>query len=182
MDGVRNVEPVVFICGIIAADAGVLDEAVNVLEAEFGAIRSCSEVYSFDTTGYYAAEMGEELVRRFVHFRDCIDPGTLAGIKLRTNELERRFATRSDAGKIRRRVNLDPGYVTPAKLVLATTKDFAHRICLRDGIYAEVTLNFGKEGVRSNEWTYPDFKSGRYDEFLLAVRQQALELGAESGK
>jgi hypothetical protein len=77
----------------------------------------------------------------------------------------------------RRRINLDPGYVTAAKLVLATTKDFSHRIYLGDGIYAEVTLNFAKHGCRPFAWTYPDFRAERYWGFFEEVRRRHIARG-----
>jgi hypothetical protein len=88
--------------------------------------------------------------------------------------LEDKFAVKSDSG-LRRRVNLDPGYVAPDKLVLASTKNFSHRIHLSRGVYAEVTLNFGKKGCVFLDWTYPDFRSGRYTAFLLDVRRKIMD-------
>jgi hypothetical protein len=120
--------------------------------------------------------MGDGLVRKFVAFADLIAPEELADAKVRTNSLEEEFAQRSE-DDIRRRVNLDPGYIAPDKLVLASTKNFSHRIHLSKGIYAEVTLNFGKKGCVFFDWTYPDFRSGKYTEFLLDVRRKVMDTG-----
>jgi hypothetical protein len=117
--------------------------------------------------------MGDGLTRNFVSFRRVFDPGSLADAKLATNRIERELADKT-GDTFRRRVNLDPGYVTAAKLVLATTKDFSHRVYLRDGIYAEVTLQFGSGGPRAQPWTYPDFASGAYSEFLMKVRRRSM--------
>ena len=171
----RRGERAVLVCGIIAGGESLVGEAEGLLADEFGDIGLRSEIHPFDGTDYYCTEMGEGLLRRFVIFQDPADPAALAGVKRRTMELESRFSVRTPAGEVRRRINLDPGYVTPSRFVLATTKDFSHRICLAAGIYAEITLNFGKEGIRRHEWTYPDIKSGRYDAFLLAARAMAMD-------
>lgn len=165
------------ICGMIGVDAEILVEARETLADAFGPIDFESEIFPFDFTEYYREEMGSRLLRQLVCFKEPIDPASLADIKNRTNAFEKSFAAAGD-GSAARRVNIDPGYVTPAKLVLATTKDFSHRVYLRDGIYAEVTLGFAKEGRRNLPWTYPDFASGRYDAFLLAVREKAMGEGS----
>ena len=155
----------------------MLIQAREGLTALLGEIDHASEVWPFQFTDYYAAEMGPNLLRQFVTFAAPGDPGELARIKLATNEIENGFAVTAGAA-LRRLVNLDPGYLTPAKLVLATTKDFAHRIYVGDGIYAEITLNFSREGVQPHPWTYPDYRSGLYAPFLLAVRRSLIEAGA----
>jgi len=171
MGDVTLPQPVRLICGIIGVDMAVISAAGDRLQEAFGPIDVHSDVLDFRYTDYYREEMGEKLVRQFVSFRRLIDPGELAGIKLRAVEIER--ALSAGGGEDRRRlVNLDPGYVTASKLVLATTKNFSHRIYLGRGIYAEVTLNFARRGFRFFAWTYPDFKSGDYDAFLLEVRRR----------
>ena len=180
MGTIRTVEPVKLICGIIAAGPEVLAAAQERLRTAFGPVDVESPVWPFDFTDYYATEMGGGLLRRLIAFEQPIDPGRLAAIKRQTNDLEGLWAAPSPAG-LRRRINLDPGYVTASKLVLATTKNFAHRIYLADGIYAEVTLTFRKGGCDVFPWTYPDFKSGRYTEFLLEVRRRALALAGAGG-
>jgi hypothetical protein len=170
---IQPAQPVKLICGIIAAGEEFLRRAQGELRAAFGDTDVSSDVTAFDFTDYYEAEMGMGLLRQFVSFRDFGDPGSLAAIKRRTNEIERRLAV-PVAGGWRRRVNLDPGYVAPSQLVLASTKNFAHRIYLGEGIYAEVTLLFRKGGPEYLPWTYPDFRSGRYDEFLREVRRRLL--------
>jgi len=166
-------ELVKLICGMIAADESLMRQAESRLEKLYGAIDLRSDIVPFDYTDYYKAEMGGNLLRAFVSFHDLIDPGQLAEIMISTNSLEETFAVESGSGR-KRRINIDPGYVTPAKLVLATTKDFSHRIYLCDGIYAEVTLNFKKTGCSYFDWTYPDFKSGKYTPFLAEVRRRVM--------
>jgi hypothetical protein len=173
MGDIRQVESVKLICGMIAADESLMQQTEREMEGMFGAIDIRSELISFDYTDYYQTEMGGGLLRKFVSFDQLIDPGQLAGIKIKTNVIERRLAIQT-GDSMKRRINLDPGYVTAAKLVLATTKDFAHRIYLGDGIYGEVTLNFRKNGCTFFEWTYPDFKSGKYTPFLLKARRKMM--------
>jgi len=168
-------EPVILFCGLIAAGEAVLHRALEPLRARFGGILLRSAILPFDFTDYYESEMGGGLVRQFVAFEEEIDPGCLAAIKLETNRLEQQLAEEAGNVSQRRTVNLDPGYVTPDKVVLATTKNYAHRIYLSNGIYAEVTLNFGKGTVRTFEWTYPDYRTAMAAEFFLAVRRRVLE-------
>jgi len=173
MGEVRPVAPVKLVCGIIAVRGRVLGEAQAALSERFGPVDLESDCVSFDFTDYYRAEMGPGLIRKFLSFAQPIAPFELAGIKRAALALEDRFAVQ-DRDTRRRRVNLDPGYLAADKLVLATTKDFAHRMCIGNGIYAEVTLQFSRGRCVCREWTYPDFRSGAYDEFLLRVRRAYL--------
>jgi len=174
MGSIKPVKPVKLFCGIIGKSREVISPARDELCRLFGKIDRESEILPFDFTDYYAEEMGEGLLRQFVAFQGLIDPAKLAGIKIATNTIEDKFSV-TNAGKISRTVNLDPGYITAANLILATTKDFSHRICIGDGIYAEVTLNFKKNGCTFFDWTYPDFKSGKYTPFFLEIRKAYME-------
>jgi len=157
--------------GMLAKDVELFGRAQEALRHVYGTVDMESDVWPFDFTDYYADEMGAPLYRKFVSFERHVDPGELANIKLATNEAEARFALRSGSG-VRRPINLDPGYLTTAKLVLATTKDYAHRIYLGRGIYAEVTLRFSRGRFQPFEWTYPDYRSAEYMNFFLTVRTQ----------
>jgi hypothetical protein len=174
MGAIKAPEKVKFFCGVIAADGKLLEAARLCLAEAFGPIDQCSDIWPFDFTDYYRAEMGSALLRQFVVFSGSRDPGELADAKRRADRLERGLAV-PEEGAVRRRVNLDPGYLTPAKLVLATTKDFAHRLYLGSGIYAEVTLNFRRGGITALPWTYPDYASGRYTPFFMEVRRRHME-------
>lgn len=166
----RPAEPARLIVGMLSAQADALDAAEAELARRFGPLDLRSDTWPHDYTHYYAAEMGEPLLRRFVAARDLLDPADLAEAKLATNAIERDLAARRRWPALRP-VNLDPGYVTPAKLVLASCKDFAHRICLGRGVYAEVTLRYVRGGAwQGLDWTYPDYRSPEYHEFLDRVR------------
>ncbi len=162
--------PVKLIVGAIFASEGVLVKARKKLEKKFGPCDFQSPVMPFDFTKYYKQEMGPGLLRQFLSFRRLINPQALAAIKLYSNGLEKRFAR---AGK--RTINLDPGYLCASRLVLASCKDYAHRIYLGKGVYAEVTLQFQEGDFCALEWTYPDYKSRGYLESFHAVRKLYLK-------
>jgi len=112
--------------------------------------------------------MGAPIYRYFLSFKKLIEPSEIAAAKVKTNELEPAFA--SDYPNIRRPINLDPGYLEQSKIVLASTKNFYHRLLISGGIYAEVTLHFEEGAWQSFPWTFPDYKTNRYHPFLTALR------------
>lgn len=141
-------------------------EAKATLSKHFGPTDYISSRLPFDHTMYYAEEMGSDLRRQFLSFEKLIDPGTIANIKTLTNQLEERWSRDG-----RRRINLDPGYIAAAKLVLATTKNHGHRIYLDQGIYAEVTLMYREGDFRPLPWTYPDYRTEAYRNIMRAIRE-----------
>jgi hypothetical protein len=157
---------------MISADAALFAPASQRLADEFGPVDLTSDVMPFDLTHYYDDEMGSPLHRRFVSFREPADPEALVDAKLTTQALEADFAAEAPKAGPLRPINLDPGYVAPSKLVLASLKDFSHRLYLGRGVYAEITLMYRKGRWESLPWTFPDFASGRYDAFLTAVRER----------
>jgi hypothetical protein len=160
---------------MLAREAAHLQLARTELEKLLGPVESESPLYPFDLTEYYLPEMGAGLQRQFLSFKRMADPAGLADWKLAANALEARFARELSARNgPARPVNLDPGYLFRRKLVLASTKDHAHRVYLRDGIFAEITMVFRNEKWQCHEFTFPDFKSGRYDRFFKRVRSQHL--------
>lgn len=153
----------------MAGRAELFDLSLQKLGELFGPIDGQSPRHDFSLTEYYQQEMGSGLKRMFVSFERLVPPESLSEIKARTNALEARIREESSAA--RRPVNLDPGYVSSAALIMATAKDFSHRIPLRDGIYAHLEFLFEKRGARFLPWTYPDFRDGRYTDFFLEVRR-----------
>ena len=158
------------ICGMISADRAVLSEAERLLAETMGDVDRRSEIFDFDLTHYDDEQMGSPLYRQLISFADPVDPGVLVDAKLRSNAIESAITAARPGGPARA-VNLDPGYVTEAKLVLASMKDFSHRIYLSRGVHAEITLMYRKGRWKSLDWTFPDFAAGRYDAFLTAVRE-----------
>lgn len=125
-----------------------------------------SEVMDFTFTGYYDKEMGAGIKRQFVSFTRLILPEQLPVIKLLTNKIEQDLALKG-----KRRVNIDPGYLSLAKVVLATTKDYSHRFYLGQGIYGEVTLTYARGKFSSFPWTYPDYQTQSYQQFFGEIRE-----------
>ncbi|AQT67658.1 hypothetical protein STSP2_00806 [Anaerohalosphaera lusitana] len=167
-------EPVKLIVGILGADEECLRFARERVEDEFGELDFVSEVWAFDQTRYYEDELGERPLRQFVSVGELVDPGRLAGIKHAANDMERELADEV-GGELGRPVNLDPGYLEPAKLVLASTKNFAHRIYIGEGMYAEITLGYRRGEWLGFEYSFPDYKGGRYHAFLSKVRARLVE-------
>ena len=151
--------------GIMYQDEEDFKEAKKVLEEIFGKIEEESEEFPFDYTSHYEDEMGPSLVKRFVVFEGFFDRGQLGEVKNKTLKVEQELG---DLGC--RRVNINPGYITGHNLVLATTKDFPRRICLSQGIFAEVTMIFRNGKCEFFEWTYKDYKEIGC-EFFLGVRE-----------
>lgn len=158
--------PVKLIMPMFSRHAECFREAEETLSEQFGPTDYISPQLPFDHTTYYEEEMGSGLKRQFLAFEKLIDPGTIANIKTLTNHLEERWSLDG-----RRRINLDPGYIAAAKLVLATTKNHGHRIYLDQGIYAEVTLMYREGDFCPLPWTYPDYRTEDYKEILRAIRE-----------
>lgn len=162
------------IVGILAANHQCLHTAAEALTDKFGTADLMSEVWPFDKTDYYKDQMGPRILRQFVSIERLIDPGKLAKIKLRTNKLEQKL-TKALRIPLPRPVNLDPGVIEPSKLVLATTKNYAHRIYIGGKMYAEVTLIFDKGQWQPLDHTYPDYRQQCYFDFFEKVRARLLE-------
>ncbi len=188
--GPLRVKPFV---GVLTGFPELLPEVKKILVWRLGEIDIESDLLDFDFTDYYEKEMGRNLKRKFYSFRQLRTPEALADQKTWTNDVERAFARRA-SGKARgiplaspalprtetpvaRPINLDPGYVSLAKVVLASTKDYSHRIYLRDGIYAEVTLTFTKGRFEPWPWTFPDYRLEAYLSFFNSVRAALKETG-----
>jgi hypothetical protein len=144
--------------------------AVRAVDAQYGPLDFMSEPLPFHFTDYYETEMGQDLWRRMASFDPLISPDQLPAVKLWTNALESRF--RNEPGG--RRVNIDPGYLTAAQFILATGKDYSHRLYLREGIYGDLTLIFQKGVFTPLPWTYPDYASQPLIGLLSILRKRFL--------
>ena len=158
------------IAALMSSESALIDELVHRLSQDFGSLELSSEAYLFDDfSHYYALEMGTGLYKKFISFAPMMAVEALPEVKLHTNAIEQEYAV---DGK--RRINIDPGYVTHAQMVLATTKAFSHRIYLGQGIFAELTyLCKGKE-FYPLEWTYPDYRESFTRRFFRQVREAYL--------
>jgi hypothetical protein len=152
--------------GLIFSSTQNIENIYEKLIEKWGGIEHKSEIIPFDYTDYYSVEMGKNLMRQWVSFKNEINAGALADIKAVSNDIEQKFTVSE-----KRQINIDPGYITLANVILASTKDFSHRIYLRKGIYAEITLIYkGKEFIFL-PWTYPDYKSKTAIDFFKNIRQ-----------
>lgn len=163
----NDFKPVKFFCGLIYGCESAAEAALAPLQQIVSAIDLRSPTIPFTATDYYQNEMGAPLLRGFVSFREWQPPERLAEIKIATMRLEETLAV---AG--RRRVNLDPGYLSEANVIIATAKNHYHRVPLAAGIYAhmEYVLKDGRIGFLP--WTYPDFKTAAYLDFFLQLRER----------
>ncbi|UCF15569.1 MAG: DUF4416 family protein [Phycisphaerales bacterium] len=170
----KDPKPVKLIVGILASNYHCLNAAAELATDKFGNTDFKSEVWPFDKTDYYRDQTGPRILRQFLSFERLVEPGKLAKIKLRTNKLERKLAKKL-AIPLPRPVNLDPGIIEPSKLVLATTKNYSHRIYIGRRMYAEVTLIYDKGRWQPLDHTYPDYRQQCYFDFFDNVRVRLLE-------
>jgi hypothetical protein len=157
-------EPILFI-GALFSEKIIFDEVFPLLQDDFGDVLFQSSILPWEYSDHYNEELGTPIYRKFIFFDRVIDPSTLADIKLSTNSLENTF---SQTGN--RRINLDPGYLTLAKVVLASTKNYSHRIYIGKGIYAELALFYKDRHFLTLPWTYNDYKDQTYISMFTTVR------------
>ncbi|OHE57669.1 MAG: hypothetical protein A2Z47_06000 [Thermodesulfovibrio sp. RBG_19FT_COMBO_42_12] len=167
MGKVRPAEPVLLFMGTLYSDAGIFNYSKEIIEKNFGDILLISPSIKWDHSSYYKDELGWPLFRQFIFLKNLIDPGMLAQIKLKTNEIEDALSSKG-----KRCINLDPGYLTLSKIVLASTKNYAHRIYLGKGVYGEVTLVYVyKDSTYTPHlFTYRDYQDKTCIEMFLNVR------------
>ncbi len=165
--------PVKLFVGMLSRDLELFSICAAELSRDFGPTDFRSPSVPWFHTGYYAAEMGTDLLRQFVFFEKTVDPDLLVEVKYRAVEIERTHAElRGDI--LRRSINIDPGYVTEAKVVLATAKDFPHRVSIGKGVYAESTLRYSKDAriFVAMEHTYPDFRTEQVRRWFTDARER----------
>lgn len=161
--------PAKLICSLIAREPIYFKEAEERLIQLFGPVDLKSSFFVFNYTDYYNREMGPNLKRCFLSFANLQDPSALSQIKHQTNDLEEKLKREfRSSGRV---VNLDPGILTPSALIMATAKNFAHRVPLQAGIYAHLELLFRRNSIKTFDWTYPDFRQETYYPFFLEVRK-----------
>ena len=175
----KDPDPAKLVVGCIMNDKACIEKLFPLLEEMFGPVDMISRWLGFAFTDYYYKEMGSPLFRKVFAFKNLIAQEELALIKEKTNELETRFMI---SGK--RAVNIDPGYLVSSRFILATGKEYSHRIYIGRKIYADLTLMYSKkEGFKTLDWTYPDYASQSMILFLSKVRDKyLLDLKAGKGK
>lgn len=152
--------------GILYSNDDYYIRVLELLISQFGEIAMQTAPIEWNFSDYYKQELGGNILRRFIFFKNLVEQGDIAGIKIITNGIEDRLSSGN-----RRNINLDPGYLTQAKIVLASTKDYSHRIYLKDGIYAEVTLIFKKDRFVPHINTYMDYREERYMDIFMNARK-----------
>ena len=167
----------ILLCGIIRRPEVSRKTIISRLGIEFGPIDKQSEEFPFYLTKYYEPEMGENLLRSFLTFKKYVSPKDQAKIKIKTNEIESEFIKNGC-----REINLDPGLLTAHNLSLTTGKDFSHRIYIRDGIFAEVTLMVNKGKLAPLPWTYADYQLPEVLDFFEKQRQIFLTIRRNKNK
>ena len=166
MGQIKRHLPVKLVIGFIFKEADIPNKTKAILEKQFGKIDFESQILPFTHTTYYEKEFGKNLKRSFISFKKLISPQALPKIKIITNKIEYKLSH----GKYRL-INIDPGYLNLSKLVLASTKDYKHRIYLNQGIYAEITLFYQDKTFKDWEWTYPDYKTPEYIAIFNQIRE-----------
>jgi len=161
----------VLLVGALYSDEAYFERARERLATRFGPTFMEAGPRRWSYTDYYAGELGPEILRRFLFFKNPVAQSSLADIKIATNRLEEELSTDG-----RRNINLDPGYITPAKLVLASTKDYSHRIYLGRGIFAEVTLTYAGDGFKPFPYTYRDYRDPHYLALFAEARERVREI------
>ena len=154
---------------VMYKDESLLDEVKKIFESLYGSIDLASESYSFSNISpYYDPEMGEGISKIIFSFERTVDRSILADVKTECVRIENKY---SENGS--RTVNLDPGLISLENFILATGKNYSHRIYLKNGVFAEVTLMFGKKTlIKELPWTYRDYLYEPARSFLLEVREK----------
>ncbi|MCP4576240.1 MAG: DUF4416 family protein [Deltaproteobacteria bacterium] len=163
-------DDVKLIMSLFSPEKELVESVMAQLPDIYGETEWISPEVFFDRTRYYEKEMGWPLYRRFLSFKNLIPPEMLVNVKLKTNGIENSFLNGP-----KRRINIDPGYISLERLVLATGKNYIHRIYLGKGIYADLTLVFKRGGFVPLDWTYPDYADQTMLDCFNTIRSQYLE-------
>lgn len=186
--------PVKLVVGVLYSDEGLLEKGLALLSEIYGPVDYRSPAFPFDRTDYYVPEMGSPIFRIFVSHERLIHPRDLARIKIETNAMEEKLAVQSRSGRfetgpvperslnlperseslpegaLSRKVNFDPGTMDYDKFVLASAKYNGQKVYLDLGIWADLTLHYEKGRFDPYPWSFPDFKSGLYQEVFMEIR------------
>lgn len=169
--------PALLLAAVFSHSHSALQWAKRRIEQNWGSVGLESPIYEHSETGYYADEMGQPLFKQFYVVDGLWDPACLADCKLQSNQWETELASGGCYSQPRP-INIDPGYLMLNKLVLASAKDRAHRIYLRDGIFAEESLYY-VGGWQTRPWTYPDYQRPDFHHFFGLVRERLKQASRE---
>ena len=175
---IKKHQPVKGFAGITFSEAVNLEKVLEPLQLQLGRIDQMSEIFTFDPfTDFYQVEMGSPLKKVFVAFAATVQADFLPEMKHISNKLENEFLVKGN-----RIVNIDPGYLTQAKVVLATTKDYSHRIYLTKGIFGDLHLVYKDRSYQSQPWTYPDYQQTLVISFFNTLRESFRKQHSEIAK
>jgi len=167
MSNPQTPKPAKLVIGVFTKNKKIIEHLALELSGQFGQIDLVSSWLDFNYTNYYKPEMGSPLARRMFAFKPLIEQAALADIKIATNQIEQTYSTVG-----RRQVNVDPGYLLHERFVLASGKNFSHRIYIGLGIFADLTLIYQKGSFQKLPWTYPDYTDQAMICFLDQVRRK----------
>lgn len=176
----RRASPAYLFFGVFTGFPALFPEVRARIEARFGAIHPEGESPTFDfpETRTYARSMGSNLHRKFFVLEQLWPQDGLAAVKHATGDMEAAIGLdcRPLPGNrsVDRVVNIDPGLLNECRIILASTKDYAHRIYRGGGIWEEISLVFQHGAYRSHPWTYPDFGRDTYHAFFTRFREKLL--------
>jgi hypothetical protein len=163
--------PVKLVTALLGRDLALLAEIENRIEKAYGPVEERSEVFLFTHAHRFDLEMGENLSKRVISFAELLPVEKFPEVKLFANDLEWEYREHL-IDRSRRLVNIDPGYVTLSKVVLASTRNYAHHIYLGQGVYAELLLRYHRGALRNLPWTYPDFRTHLVHSFFSRTRDR----------
>jgi len=163
-------KPAKLVIGLFTRHTHLLQPVIEEMNKKFGTIELISPWFEFNWTDYYETEMGNGLLRRMAAFCPLINQEALPDIKHQTNTLEKQYAVNGN-----RRINIDPGYLLAERFVLATGKNYTHRIYLGNCVYADLTLIYQDGRFQPLPWTYPDYAEANMQMFLTQVRNKYLK-------
>ena len=169
MGEIAKHKPVLLIAAVTSRYLAALDWTIEETSEAWGDVALRSPVFDFTETSFYTESMGTDLKKQFIAFDRLLDPCDLPATKHQSNQWEEDYSKHAEKDEVRP-LNIDPGYISEAKLVLATTKDRDHRIYLSGGIFAEVTLHLRAKQWTSSRWTYPDYQREDFQEFFTKCR------------
>ncbi len=170
MGKIKKPYKVKLVISLLTNEEDYITSSTKELEKNFGEIEEISEKFIFNHTTYYEPEMGKGLFRKFVVIKPLKDREHIADVKIITNSIEDKFSV---DGK--RKINIDPGYISLENFILFTTKNYTHRIYLEKGIFADLTLIFQNKNFQPLQWTYPDYSEEIIRNYFKKVRDRYKE-------
>lgn len=163
--------PVKLLVALLTSDLQIMEEVERRLSAAYGGVEDRTEIFLFTFPGRFQREMGENLKKRIICFERLMPVEDLPEVKKLTNDLEWEYQEHLQE-RSRRKINLDPGYLTLSKVLLASTRNYSHHVYLKNGVYGELLLRFHRGALRNLPWTYPDYRTHLAHSFFTKVRER----------